>query len=122
MAAHYFSRTSHLEHIGYIDDGRVESISTRELFRVLKGWERQEKTQRALRKLTSLLCHLYKCFSERKTGSGNLGPIILRLHRGPGPGGVIALRMVSPPRGFLSPALPEHVVKMMWTEAVLSSD
>lgn len=121
MAAHYFSRASHLEHIGYIKDGRVESVASRDLFRVLKSWERQEKTQRALRKLTSLLCHLYECCSGRKTNSGDLEPIILRLHRRD-PGGVIELRVVSPPRGFLSPALPEHIVKMMWTEAVLGSD
>lgn len=121
MASLYFSRTFHLEHVGYIDDGVVESISSRDIFRVLRHWEEKGKTQEALRKLTSLLCHFYKCCWERHTDAGDLGPLIARLGRSQAGGreAMFALRMVSPPRGFLSPALPEHIVKMMWTEAAL---
>lgn len=78
MAALYFTRTLHIEQIGYTNEDRMESIWYRDLFRVLKRWEGKQPTQDAFKKPSSLLCHLYKCCCENRTEFGDLGPLIVK--------------------------------------------
>lgn len=118
MASMWLGRTSNLVHIGHAN-GYIESVEYRDLRRSLELWEKNWGTQINLRRLSSLLCHLYRGLHQRHKNVVIGGAFIAAF--GLDAGGNAALRIFNGPEGFSRSPCPGNQIAEMWSEWVRSS-